>query len=113
MQRYQLWTLVDRFQSWAPNTNASDDYVLHSDAEREIEALKDELAALCAHRDSLEAEIAAAEQRGRQKERAEVVAWQRREAARFPGSMSSDIMLNTADALERGDHHAHGREAQP
>lgn len=42
MKRYELWVLADRFQRWAPGTNASDEYVPHSDALAAIEAARRE-----------------------------------------------------------------------
>jgi len=88
MKIYQLWTLVDRFQTWAPNTNGSDEYVLHSDAL---------------------AEIAAAEQRGAERERAAIVAW----IGLLRNAPMDTTLGMIQDAIMRGDHHDHGREAQP
>ena len=99
--------------------NADGDYVLYYDAEREIDKervtsayYKVELGKAQKEIERLLEDIAAAEQRGaergRQEERAAIVAW-----FRDPASVPDAIALYYAEEIERGDHHAHGREAQP
>ena len=82
MQRYDIQLPSDCHASYEPLFESNDgDYVLYSDAE---------------------SEIAAAEQRGAERERKKIEVW-------LAGQFYSHLALE----VSRGDHHAHGREAQP
>ena len=57
----------------------------------------------------------AAEQRGAERERAAIIAWceKHRVVWKRTGWQGDPDNHYAADAIRRGDHHAHGREAQP
>ena len=87
MQRYDFTLPPGYEQNWYFDEG---DFVLHSDAQ---------------------AEIAAAEQRGRQEERAAIVAWLRGsiDDRRWTPEAYAAVIAR-ANKVECGDHHAHGHK---